>query len=287
VLYGGTIGENVSFLGEVELENEDGETEIAFPVVVQWDFNPKWHIKVGSVSPDPTPDHMRLTRNHYNVPSFRSRNRWRLRDQQTGIELWGAGNGAGGKGGYTFQLGLVNGQGLNDPNSSKDIYGRFTYKIGGLGEIGGTEGQASTQSAHYLDNNLRLGGYFYRGTVAGTDEEEVTVFGGDLDWWYQRFIVNGTLLYMKSEISGAADRKSLAWYAQGNAVLYPWLIALARYEFTDPDTDDDATDPQTTLIPGITAVLRANVKVTVEYYLPLDDARKESDRLTVQVQLGF
>ncbi len=288
VLYGGTIGENVSFLGEIEMENEDNDIEFAFPFYFQWDFNPRWHIKLGNVSPDPTPDHHRLTRSHYNVASFRSRNRWRLRDQQSGIELWGAGNGAGGRGGYTFRVGIVNGQGINDANSDKDIYVRATYKIGGLGEIGGTQGQGSSQSAFYIDNNLRLGGYFYKGMVSGANpEEDITVYGGDLDLWYNRFILNGAVLLMDSQIDSLADRTSLAWYAQANYVVYPWLIPLVRFEFTDSDTDLGTPDPQTSLIPAVTLVLRANVRLTAEYFLPLDDAHKDADQLTIQAQIGF
>ncbi|RMF56730.1 MAG: hypothetical protein D6748_12845 [Calditrichaeota bacterium] len=288
VLYAGTIGENVSFMGEIEMENEDNEIEFGFPFWVQWDFNANWHVRLGNVSPDPTPDHLRLTRNHYNVASFRSRNRWRLRDQQSGIELRGAGNGAGGRGGYTFQVGVVNGQGINDANSSKDIYARATYKIGGLGEVGGTQGQGSETSAFYVDNNLRLGGFFYKGTVSGANpDEDITVFGGDLDLWFNRLIVNGAAMFMKSEIPDMADRNSMAWYAQANYVIYPWLIPLVRYEYTDADTDADTPDPQTSLIPALTVVLRANVKITAEYFLPLDDAHKDADQLTLQAQFGF
>ncbi len=288
VLYGGTIGENVSFLGEVEMENEDNEIEFAFPFAIQWDFNANWHLRIGSVSPDPTPDHMRLTRSHYNVASLRSRNRWRLRGDQSGIELIAVGNGAGGRGGYFFKAGVVNGQGINDANSAKDVYARFTYKIGGLGEVGGTEGQGGETSAHYIDNNLRLGGYIYKGTVSGAEpDEDLLVYGGDIDLWYNRFILNGAVLFMNSQIEGLPDRNSLAWYAQGNLVIYPWLIGLVRYEWTDPDTDVDIPEAQQSLIPALTFVLRANVRVTAEYFIPLDDAHKDADQLTVQMQFGF
>ncbi|MFQ5604662.1 MAG: hypothetical protein ACE5HS_15435 [bacterium] len=288
VLFGGTIGENVSFLGEVEIENEDNENQFAFPFHLQWDFNPRWHIRVGNVSPDPTPEGRRLTRNHYNVASFRSRNRVRLRDEHAGIELWGAGNGAGGRGGYRFQLGVVNGQGRNDANSEKDFYGLLSYKIGGLGVIGGTEGQASETSDFYVDNNLRLGGYFYIGTATkDAVDEDFQIFGGNFDFWYNRFILNGTLLYMNSELPGTPDRQSLVWYVESNYVIYPWLIGLARFEFTDSDLDVDTPDPVTSLIPAVTIVARANVRFTAEYIIPLDDASKKKDLFVIQAQFGF
>jgi len=288
LLYAGTIGDNVSFFGEVEIENEDNEVEVAFPFAVQWDFNPRWHIKVGSLLPDPAPDHLRLTRFAYNVGSFRSRNRWRFRDDQAGVEFWGAGNGAGGKGGYRFQLGVVNGQGINDFNSDKDVYGRLTYKIGGLGELGGTAGQERETAEFYVDNSFRLGGFFYRGTASGAlPDEDFTVFGGDVDFWLNRLIINGAAMRMSSEISGRPDRKSLVWYAQANYVLFPWLIGIARYEFTDADTDVDTPEAQKTIIPALIAVLRANVKISGEYFLPLDDPSKKNDQFVIQVAFGL
>ena len=288
VLYGGTLGENASFIGEVELENEDNDTELAFPFTFQWDFNPKWHIQAGTTHPDPTPEHHRLTRNHYNVASFRSRNRWRLRDQHTGLEFWGMNNGVNGRGGYRFQLGVVNGQGTSDKNSSKDVYATFNYKFGGLGQIGGTEGGESQSSAFYEDNNVTLGGFVYHGTAsddAGIDED-FTVGGGTLDLWYDRFILNSTVMYMTSSITDTPDRNSLVWYAQGNYVFYPWLIGLMRFEYTDKNTDDNL-DAQSFLIPAITVVLRANVRLTAEYFRPLDDVNKNKDLFDLQLQFGI
>jgi len=287
VLYGGVIGDNVSFKGEIEIENEDNDTELAFPFFLQWDFNPKWHIRAGNLTPEPTPEHHRLTRNHYNIPSFRSRNRVRLRDAHAGIELRGVGNGAAGKGGYEFHLGVVNGQGRNDANSEKDVFGIFTYKFGGLGELGGTEGQENESSAFYVDNNLRLGGYFYIGTATqdGIDED-FQIYGGLLDFWLNRFQLNGSIMYMNSALPGLPDRTSLLWYAEGNYVLYPWLIGLLRFEYTDADTDANV-DAATSLIPAISFVARANVRFTAEYLIPLDDARKDSDLFVLQAQFGF
>lgn len=288
VLYGGTLGEHASFIGEIEIENEDNEPEFAFPFTFQWDFNPKWHIQAGTVKPDPTPEHHRLTRNHYNVASFRSRSRWRFRDQHTGLELWGTNNGPNGRGGYRFQVGIDNGQGISDANSSKDVYAIFKYKIGGLGQIGGTEGGASQSSAFYEDNNFTLGGYVYHGTAsdAAGVKENFTVGGGTVDWWYNRFILNSTFMYMHSELPNTPNRNSVVWYAQSNYVIYPWLIGLVRFEYTDKDVDD-TLDAESFLIPAVTVVLRANVRLTFEYFRPLDDVNKNNDLFDIQVQFGI
>lgn len=289
VLYSGTIGEDFSFFGEVELENEGGETEIAFPFALQYDFSPFAHLRAGMVSADPTPNHLRLTRNHYNIASFRSRNGWRFRDEQIGFELWGAGNGPNERGGFTYRFGIVNGQGLNDMNGQKDFYGKVTYKVGGLGEIGGTEGSESETSEFYIDNSLTVGGFFYKGTVSadGKADEDITVFGGDVDFWYNRFILNAAVMLMNSKIPNTTDRKSLAYYLQGNCVIYPWLIGLVRYEWENKDRDNENVKPVNAIVPGISVMARANVKLIFELKKYLDEANKKNDTFTLQINFGI
>lgn len=291
ILYSGTIGENFSFFGEVEVENEDNEVEIAFPFLLQYDFSPEFHIRAGMVQSDPTPTHLRLTRNHYNIASFRSRNGWRFRDDQYGLELWGALNGIGNRGGLTYRLGIVNGQGLTAIKPEKDFYGKVTYKIGGLSEIGGTKGiKKSETSEFYIDNSLTLGGFFYKGTETkeSARDENLTVFGGDLDLWFNRFIVNSTLMLMNSEITDTTDkRKSMAYYIQGNGVIYPWLIGIVRYEWEDKDTDNDDVKPVNAIIPGITVLPRANIKLIFEFKKFLDEANKKNDTFTLQINFGI
>lgn len=289
LFYGGAIGEDISFFGEVELEHA---AELAYSFALQYDFSPLMHLKFGSVGLSASPEGRRLTSTHYNVEDLKNQSgTWRLRDGSGGgIELWGAGNGAGGTGGFTYTVGFANGQNdvdNFDVNTAKDIYGRVTYKLGGLGEIGGTEGQASEQSAFYIDNSLRLGGFYYNGTALNDNlEDQFSLLGGDIDWWINRLTITALALNMKSDYDGT-ERNSLAYFAEGNYVIFPWLIARARYEFTDKDTDDDSTDPTTSLIPGIIVMLRANVKCSVEYLLPLDDTRKDDGLFTFQFNFAF
>ncbi|MBI3195455.1 MAG: hypothetical protein HYZ34_13470 [Ignavibacteriae bacterium] len=289
VLYAGTIGEDFSFFGEIEVENENNETEIAFPFALQFDSDPAFHVRAGMVRADPSPTNLRLTRNHYNVASFKSRNGWRFRDEHVGLEVWGAGNGADALGGFTYRFGVVNGQGLSDINPQKDIYGKVTYKIGGLGEIGGAESGESEVSEFYIDNAITLGGFFYNGTASktGAKDEDFTVFGGDVDFWYDRFIANGTLMLMNSKIPNTTDRKSMAYYVQGNYVLYPWLIGLLRYEWEDKDSDIDTVEPVNAIIPGVTVMARANVKFILELKKYLDEANKYNDTFVMQMNFGI
>jgi hypothetical protein len=293
VLYGGTIGGAFSYFGEVELENENNEIEFAFPFYFQWDHRPAFHVRMGEIAVDPSPDHHRLGRGHYNVASLRNRTRtWRFRDGQSGLSAWGAVNGPGGRGGFRYQGGVVNGQGLNDANSDKDFFAHGTYKIGGLGEIGGTEGQTATDTGFWVDDQIKLGGFAYVGTAAGNPdtvmvEEDFKAFGATGEFWYSDLTVLGTVVSMKSEIGGRADRTSLAWFLEGDYVLFPWLISFGRYEFTDTNTDVDTPEAQKTFVPGVLIMARANVRFLLEYQLPIDDPSKENDLLTVQADFSF
>lgn len=289
LFYAGTIGDGFSFFGELEIENEDNETEVAFPFALQFDISPFFHIRAGMISANPTPTSQRLTRNHYNIASLKSRNGWRFRDDHTGLELWGAGNGPGDRGGFTYRVGVANGQGLTDMNGQKDIYGKVTYKIGGLGEIGGTEGAESTTSEFYIDNSLTLGGYFYKGTASksGGEDEDFTVFGGDVDFWFDRLIINGAVMLMNSDIPKTDKRKSMAYYAQGNYVIFPWLIGFVRYESEDKDTEKDDVKIVNSVIPGISVMARANVKITLELMKFLDEANKKKDTFVIQFNFGI
>lgn len=291
LFFGGTLGEDLSFFGELEWEHQ---SEFAYGFFLNYDFNPGLHLRLGSVGLSASPEQYRLTREHYNVVELKNQSgKFRLRDGAgAGIELWGAGNGAGGSGGFTYALGVGNGQNDADNfdlNNAKDIYGRVTYKIGGLGEIGGTEGQESSTSAFYEDNSFRLGGFFHKGTaLAGNLNDKYSVLGGDIDWWFNRLNVVALAMTMKSDYKGV-NRNSLAYFLEGNYVVFPWLIAHARYEFTNINTDDDSKDPVTSLIPAAIFMIRANVKCSIEYKLPLDKASKDdhADRLTLQFNFAL
>jgi hypothetical protein len=288
--YGGTLGDKISYFGEVELSHS---ADLEYQFGVNYDFSPAFHLKLGSVGlDDATPDHLTLTAEDYNVGSLQNQSgTWQLTDGAgAGTQLWGALNGPGGKGGFTYSVGIGNGQSdANnfDLNKKKDFFGRVTYKIGGLGEIGGTTGQASAESAFYLDNSLRFGGFVYSGTaISDSTNDKFSVIGGDIDWWFQRLNMTAVVMQMKSKYLGT-NRTSLAYFVEGNYVIYPWLIGRARYEYTDPDTNDSSNQVANNILPGIVVMLRANVKFSLEYLKPLDKSRKADDRFTVQFNFAF
>ena len=79
----------------------------------------------------------------------------------------------------------------------------------------------------------------------------------------------------------------MVYYAQANAVLYPWLIGLLRYEWEDRDTGQDLVKPVNSIIPGMTLMARANVKLMFEFKKFLDEANKKNDTFVIQINFGF
>lgn len=289
VLFAGTFDDRLSYFGEVELEHE---SELAYEFMLQYDASPGAHIRLGSVGLRATPEHYRLTKEHYNVEDLKNQSgTWRLRDGAGGgAELWGALNGAQGKGGATYSVGIGNGQNDADNfdlNKRKDVFARATYKIGGLGETGGTGSEGSEESAFYVDNSVRAGAFVHSGVAVDDDgeEDEFAVYGGDIDLWYDRLIVTAAGMAMRSDYMGK-ERDSFAAFGEGNFVFYPWLIGYARYEYTDKDVDDDK-DAVTTAIPAVVAMVRANVKCSAEYKIPLDSASKDTGGFTFQFNFAF
>lgn len=336
LLGAGTIGETFSFFGELEIENEDNENELGMDFALQYDPRPSLHVKVGSLSVHPIPDHLRLTAAHYsaydtrNTPGSRDvtvanpnggsvdvsggtgQDRWRLRDGQPGIEVWGARNGPGGNGGLTWGTGVVNGQGLNDANDDKDLFARVAYKFGGYGELGG--GQPPDKPEFWRDDSFKIGAFYYKGTSTNvyeasalfTDPADPTVVteesddltiendfdlaGLEFDWWFRDLNLFGLYLRQSDDDpEGTAEAIDTdAWFAEANYVFYPWLIGVLRYGQTAFDFAASA-DPETQefLVPAVVVMARANVKFTTEAQMRLDDAGKGNDRYILAVDFSF
>lgn len=91
---------------------------------------------------------------------------------QQGVEVWGVANGFGGRGGFEYGFGIVNGNGdgafedngTNDNNSTKDVYWRASYKFGGMSLLGDAA-TAPTEAQNWRDDSLRIGTFGYRGSA--------------------------------------------------------------------------------------------------------------------------
>lgn len=337
-LAGGTLGETFSFFGEFEAENEDNEIELEMVLALQYDPKPWLHVRLGTLSPHPVPDHLRLTAAHYSAYDTRTtpsslslrvpnpnqstatltlsavteQSRWRLRDEQAGVQLWGARNGPGGKGGLTWAVGLVNGQDLVDANDAKDVYGRIAYKFGGYGELGG--GEMPEDIEFWRDDSIKVGFFTYAGTSTNTYEGSASVVSGtpgtgittvsadaviendlrlagvEFDWWAKDLNLFGLYLRQHDEDPRGTGESidTDAWFVEANYTVYPWLVGIARYGET---AQDFAVRPdpkkQQFLVPAVVVLARANVKFTLEAQMRLDGPGKGHNRYLVGIDFGF
>jgi hypothetical protein len=293
LLFGATIGNKFSAFGETEISNVNNSWSVGFAGFVQWDQSPGLHIKGGEVRADPTPRDIKLTTSEYNIESLTSRNGWSFGDSEFGLELWGALSGIKNLGGLTYRFGVVNGQGLTSTKPQKDFCGKVTYKFGGLSETGVIKGVKTSSTRPYIDNSLTVGGFFYKGTEAmtGVNNEDLSVFGADAELWFDRFILSGSSMWMNSDQNDSTNhntnRKSLAYYLQASGLVYPWLIGYVRYESTNIDTKNSVIKPQTSIIPGIVILLRANIKLTLEAKKYLDDSDKKNTAFNTKISFGI
>ncbi len=338
LLAGGTIGESFSFFAELEVENEANEHEVDTVVALQYDPRPGLHVRLGTVRPHPIADGLRLTAAHpsaydsrttpgsltlkvpnpnhttstLSIAAATGEDRWRLRDEQAGLEVWGARNGANGNGGLTWSVGLANGQGLNDANSDKDVFARVAYKFGGYGELGG--GEAPQQTEFWRDDSFKVGLFTYKGSSTNVYSGSTTALSGgtgtgivevsaetevsndfdlagvEFDWWFKDLNLFG-LYYQQSDDDPRGTGESIdtdAWFVEANYTVYPWLIGVLRYGETQQDFEIRA-DPQSQkfLVPAVVFMARANVKFTLEAQMRLDDPGKGQDRYVLGIDLAF
>lgn len=218
---------------------------------------------------------------------------------QMGLELWGATAGVGGRGGLEYALGVVNGNGsgdfetlgTNDNNNSKDVYWSASYKIGGMSVMG--EADSAPQSANnWQDDSVRLGVFGYHGKTPFTfthtaDEapvpETFTVterfrrIGADVDINYGNLNLFGAYVWGRTEMDPmmleGSETTFRSLLTQADYVVYPWLIASLRYERADYD---EAFGDVQRWVPHVTALLRANVKLSAEGVLYRDDLLDKS-----------
>ena len=82
------------------------------------------------------------------------------------------------------------------------------------------------------------------------------------------------------------------WFVEGHYFVFPWLIPYARYESLTVDTADQ---DQARIIGGIAFLLRANIKLSMEYRYYLTNQPREAagqgrsadDLLSFQLDYSF
>lgn len=214
-------------------------------------------------------------------------NMWGFFPNQKGIEFYGGLNGPRGKGGFEWAFGVVNGEesitemsagsvsgrrptldrGRFDDNDYKDIYGKLSFKFGGLGVMGGGEVETSDISLETwqdgkiirtpfgnIATSAKIGIFYYSGKTGRNisddptrqllPENRLTRYGVDLDWIIGNAnIIASAVVYRdqyKEPFAFADDGiddtfKTNIYTAEIDYVIFPWLVPAVRYEWIRPD----------------------------------------------------
>ncbi len=298
LLAAGTLGEDISFWSEVDVEEDAIEIERVAVIFnnVFGGTTATANVKVGKFEPGVFlfSNHRRLGPKYSITVATLGDNMWSLEAAQKGIEL----NGVVGNGRLGYNLGLVEGRGNLD-NSDKDYYAHATYKIGGLRFDGVVpENSVSTGATQpWEDNSVILGGFVYRGAASLTDQikDNFTKFGGDLNISYGRFNLMAAYARQnddnpfidKPDTSGNMDN----YIFEATYIIYPWLIPLARFESNKANIDQVSTDK---IAAAIEILIRANVRFALEFNWlsePQESDPSRSvykfDEFALGVNLGF
>lgn len=269
----GTVGEDISYWFELGWEHVE---EFDYGGWLDYKFSDQFHARLGNIEYMPIHGHERLTVAHYNFGSYADIN-------GSGLEFWGAVNGAQDKGGLYYSAAVVNGQNDGeeniDLNADKDLVFKASYKIGGMGVLGST--QASETSAFWKDNSATLGGFGHTGT--NDDGSQARDFGGNADLFYENLNVFGMFMvsqYRDADTAEWVDTKRA--FAEADYVLYPWLIPVARFQYTKPDN----SDAEKQLVPAVVIMARANVKIVPTALIDLN-GNKYNHKVDLQVEVGF
>ncbi|NIT59408.1 MAG: hypothetical protein GWN00_25260, partial [Aliifodinibius sp.] len=192
-----------------------------------------------------------------------------------------------------YVAGFVNGNGsFQDNNDAKDGYIRLVHKFGGMAFDGswneGAEPYGGTGN-NWVEKSLALGVFGYKGasrneTSVGQEDLEFYRLGADVNVFFGDLNLYGGYMYGNNEmVTGDAQTEMDydIFFAEGNYVLYPWLIGVLRYEEARPE----GLNSIRRVVPNITALFRANIKWVVE--VPFDPDEGEFERIIIGLDYGF
>ncbi|HEX9162304.1 MAG TPA: hypothetical protein VF980_11405 [Thermoanaerobaculia bacterium] len=307
---GGTLGERMSFLGEVTwAENPDGSSSTELE---------RLHLAIG-----PFADHLV----NFKVGKFAAdlndgfHEMWLSTDN--GIDTLFAFNPVGLNGGtglaedgggialpgdvkgieiygvgahrFFYTAGVVNGlgpsaSGSTDANASKDLYARADYKLGGMGLDGDTTG-VTLPPENWREHSLRVGVLGYRGNGKGFDfpfedagvtiqDRNFTRAGVYASWMFNDLNIFGVALSGRDKLDtfdgegalvNSASHTFRSWFVQGDYVFVPPLQGSLRYESVRPGDTEVRT--LRFLNASLAYFAYANVKAMLEYRRDLNEAK--------------
>jgi len=210
---------------------------------------------------------------------------------QRGIEIGGYPN----DGNFNWSVAVVDGSNNGTAlRNSKDIYVRVSQKFNLESDPEARkEVQAAGPTGPRDHTSLRLGAFYYYGQNAlnpdraiptiGTIEEPFYRFGADFRFKYRQFELYGLGMHGRDDnhmlvtqeggtVTGFVPTTPVTFsggFAQANYWIYPWLIALMRYDVVNSPTDfqngvsNSATRAR--ISPGFQFLIRSNIKWAFEY----------------------
>ena len=317
LLMGGTLGESFSWFGGAPLYENDGSTtgsqthvERLYVVYSPTLFEKKGLVNVefGRFEPRATPrsEHLSIIGTTPYLFSTWSilptANFTTFFPFQNGVELFGGKNGPKGNGGLMWAAGVVNGERSGDAvgfsdfegsfpdaeskfddNNSKDYYARVSYKIGGMGVLGGGAVKESKKATeNWQEKSLTLSSFLYRGNAGFFNDPDARDgwhasgnrfwrYGTEADIYWGNFNLFGAATYFRDNtasdvtIDGESGRDFDAdlYTAELRWVALPWIIPAARLENMNPAYSVGDIKSFNTYSADITVLFRANVKFTI------------------------
>lgn len=311
---GGTMGDHMSFFSELTYgENPDGssETEIEH---AQLHFNSLFgrghliNFKIGKIAPDLEDGFQEMWLSTDNgVDTLFTFNPIGLHGgtglseemagislpaMVKGVEMYGVGAHR-----FFYTVGVVNG--LTSPNvsSTKDIYARADYKLGGMGLDGDTTG-VTLPPENWRERSVRVGVLGYHGSGKGTPFTFTDDNGAELNvedrtfnragvyasWYFDDLNVFGVAMTGRDRLNTfdadgvrveTATHRFSTWFIQGDYVILPPLQASLRYESLTPPSAAGVESIRA-LNAGLSYFFYANVKGMVEYRRDLRESKNYS-----------
>lgn len=307
ILTAGSFGDNASFHAEIEIEDGAIETEpwIRFERIFG---SPLLNLKAGVVGAHTLGlpgalDSERITRNRYlygdwrmpNPGGFTNRNQFRLRNGQPGFEL------SGYQRSWKYALGVVNGNdgSIDDNNSAKDGFLQFAAKVGGVGY----DGSKPAGKDFWSQNSLQLGLFSYWGeaSITRNSVEKTDAFyrlGPDIRFRHANLNLGAGYLFGRNNrpygTLSSASVDSNGWFVEGIYRLYPWLFGALRYEGLRVDVPTGIgvkDDDRGRLVPSISALIRANIRLILEGRFHMTDRtpqqNNDNDAITMRFDFSY
>lgn len=317
ILSGGTLGESLSFFGEIvfasELDGVSVELEHAqLNVNGPFGSGHAFNVKMGRFMPEIAQDfgHGSVLTTEgpaafFGYAPIAAHGGSEVGDEEgagialpmgvDGMEAYGVVSHR-----FLYSVGFSNGIGPGtdsvDGNAQKDVFGAVSYKFGGLPYDG--DGYVASDK-NWSELSFQIGAFayhgdgnniFFDGPTSGSllEDRSFTRIGVNTNVYIKDLNLIAGYVNGKDEIAEYIDSEANVgkfiyntWFLEGDYVLLPWLQPAIRYEWLNPG-DKEAPNFER-VVTHVTALARANVRTYLEYQRNVG----ESDDYTLLAGMRF